>query len=417
MIVFKFGGASIKNAKAVKNLAGIVKNYLEEQLIIVVSAMGKTTNALEQIVDLYVENQDWQFALKKLSDYHFQIIKKLFPGNHHAVYTETDDLFDKLKALLQQEPSLHYNFEYDKIVAFGELFSTKIVSHFLQHQKIPVKWIDSAKCLKTDNQFCEANIIWNLSQKLLKQQLNFQENKYFITQGFTAATTNNLRTTLGREGSDYTASVLANIFDAEKVIIWKDVAGIYTADPKYFSRPEKLSMISYQEAVELAYFGAKIIHPKTIKPLQNKRIPLYIRSFIQPAGTGTVICEIAHKLELSPVYIFKQNQMLISISSKDFSFIVEENLSKIFGLFATHHVKINLMQHSALSFSVSVDNETTKILPLIALLRQDFKVKYNQKLILITIRYYTQEAIKKILKGRKILVQQKSRRTARFVVE
>jgi aspartate kinase len=440
MLVFKFGGASIKNAEAVKQVGKIVRQY-SDSIIIVISAMAKNTNALEKLAATYFNSQhnsknkheglgnstdgfDSVYQQYKLiKEFHFNIVNDLFSNSNHAIFIELTKLFDRLLTRLKTEPSLNFNFEYDQIVSFGEIVSTKIISAYLNETSLQNKWIDIRKSLKTDNVYREAGVNWKLSEKLMKKVFLFNKQNLYITQGFIGSTINNMTTTLGREGSDFTASAIAYIMDAEKVITWKDVPGIFSADPAVYKNPEKLEEISYKEAIELSFFGAKVIHPKTIKPLQNKKIPLYVKSFISPKESGTIIngSKNTNRGVLSkkqiPIYIFKKNQRLISISPYDFSFIVEENLSRIFKLFAKYRTKINLMQNSAISFSVCIDDDENKLLPLIDELQQKFKVLYNNNLELITIQSYTEKAIKQITEGRTILVQQKSRHTARFVMK
>ncbi|RLD57666.1 MAG: aspartate kinase, partial [Bacteroidetes bacterium] len=364
MIIFKFGGASVKDADAVRQLSNIVKSNSGKKLIVVVSAMGKITNALERLINSYYNQlPDIDDIFNEIKQFHFDIVNDLFNDNINKEFSIDDfkqtvnDVFIKLNRKINKNPSSDYDFEYDQIICFGEIISTKIVSAYLNFININNKWIDVRDCLKTDNNFREAKVDWEKSSPLVLKNFSFNEsNNIYLTQGFIASSINGYSSSLGREGSDFTASILAYILNAKSISVWKDVPGFLNADPKWFDKTEKLDEISYQEAIELAFYGAKIIHPKTIKPIQNKSIPLYVRSFLNPEDEGTVIRSIKHKLDLVPVYIRKQNQVLLSISPLDFSFIIEENISKIFALFAKYKIKVNLIQNSAISLSVCISN-------------------------------------------------------------
>ncbi len=417
MKVFKFGGTSVRSADAIINLAKIIENH-KEKLVIVISAMGKTTNNLEKIaMNYFWKSPDILEQLKPIKSFHFNILDDLFTNKDHQIYEEIEDWFRELERKLKKQPSLDFDYEYDQIVSFGELISTTIVSYYFNEIGLNNRWVDIRDCLKTGNEFRDAVIDWELSKDMAYKTFNEPNDSLFITQGFIGSTINNITTTLGREGSDFTAAVLTYIMEAEQIIIWKDVEGIYNADPEYFNEYEKLKTISYQEAIELAYFGAKVIHPKTIKPLQNKGIPLYVKSFLNPGADGTVIQTVKDNIKLPPVYIIKQNQILISISPKDFSFIAEENLSKIFALFAKYRIKINISENSAISFSVCVDWDESRTPGILKNLQQDYKIKYNTDLTLITIRHYNDEAIRKMTTGKEILLEQRSRNTMRIIVK
>lgn len=422
MIIYKFGGASVESAEAVKNLAKRISEC-PEKVVIVVSAMGKNTNALEGLLAAYFENKisEMQEIYESIKAFHLQIVNELFPKPQHPFHAHFAHYMDALKQRLKQEPSLEYDFEYDQIISFGELFSTLIVSTFLNRQNLDNEWIDVRKCLRTDTTYREAGIDWDLSDQLVKKVFTFENCKRYVTQGFIASTSTNITTTLGREGSDFTAAALAYFLNAEKVVIWKDVAGIYNADPKWHPAPKLIKRLSYHETIELAYFGAKVIHSKTIKPLQNKRIPLFVRSFSNPGEGGSLIKDFSQddlmQQEKIPVFIKKPNQILISISPEDFSFIAEKNLSKIFGIFANYNLKINMMQNSAISFSVSVDNRRNRVMPLLKELKQHFKILYNENLTLITIRNYTDAAITEMVAEHPVLLEQKSRTTAQFIIK
>lgn len=430
MKVFKFGGASVKDAKAVKDVAAILKQYTNENIVVVVSAMGKVTNALERLTDAYfyssenkTENKkDAATILNEIKKYHFDIIEQLFPDKNHPIYNEINNAFVELDWAIEDEPTHSYNHEYDQIVSIGEIVSTKIVNAYLNEVGIKSKWLDVRDFIQTDNTFREGKVDWELTQQLVDKHFAPLSNwrgagaEVLITQGFIGGTSENFTTTLGREGSDYTATIIAYTTNAESVTIWKDVAGVLNADPKWFDKTIKIEQLSYQDAIELAYYGATIIHPKTIKPLQNKKIPLYVKSFLNAKETGTVINETQSALPI-PCFIFKIEQVLISISSKDFSFIVEENLSAIFKLFAEKQVKINMMQNSAISFSVCVDNDSRKMPDLIKSLQKEYRVLYNENLELITIRYYDQATIERATLKKKILLEIKSRYTVQLVVK
>ncbi len=421
MKIFKFGGASVKDAEGVKNVAGIINRFPNENIIVVVSAMGKVTNALERLVNAYYfKKEDANLVLDEIKKYNLDIIHQLFTDSNHEVYDEINNTFVELHWAIEEEPTTNFNYEYDKIVCMGEIISTKIVNAYLAMAGIPSEWRDVRDFVQTDNTYREGKVNWELTQRLVDKSLipcfAGRKHRIVVTQGFIGGTSENYTTTLGREGSDYTAAILAFTTNAESVTIWKDVPGVLNADPKYFENTQKLEHISYQDAIELAYYGVSVIHPKTIKPIQNKSIPLYVKSFIHPEDAGTVISSAQSPLPV-PCFIIKFNQVLISISPKDFSFIAEDNFSDIFNLFAKEQVKINVMQNSAISFSVSVDNDERKIPELIKLLQKDFRVLYNEQLELITIRYYDQTTIDKLTENKNILLEVRSRHTVQLVVK
>lgn len=415
MKVFKFGGASVSSADAVRNSINIL-NLNPGHKVLVISAMGKTTNALEIVARRYF-NQDpevWTIY-QEVKAYHDGIIAELW--GEETVLPEVEKLFTQLSNRIKGERSLNFDYEYDQIVAFGELISTQIISLYFNNVGIKNRWTDVRNCLKTDDQFREANINWELSVRLAKRMFTFESDGLYITQGFIGGTLTNQTTTLGREGSDYTAAILANLLDAEEVSIWKNVPGILNADPDFFPNTQKLDELSYKEAIELSYSGAKVIHPKTIKPLQNKNIPLLVKSFLEPEKPGTIIHAVEHPLELVPVVIMKKNMALITLTPNDFSFISINSVSDVFSLFAKYRLRVGLIQQSALDFSLAFDEPEQGIENLIAVLQQKFEVKYNTGLDLVTIRYYTPESIAQITNGRKVYVEQKSRRTARMLLK
>jgi aspartate kinase len=420
MKVFKFGGASVKDADAVKNAAAILQKFSNEKIMVVVSAMGKTTNALEKVVNAYFYNEgDAHQLLNDVKDYHFKIMKELFPEETDKVFSDVNNFFTEVEWTLDEKSNRGYGFAYDQVVSAGELVSTKIISAYLNKSGIKNRWLDVRDCVRTDDTWREGKVEWEITQQRISEivpSLFSKENNIVITQGFIGNTSENFTTTLGREGSDYTAAIMAHCMDAECVMIWKDVPGVLNADPKFFKEAQKLEKISYHDAIELAYYGASVIHPKTIKPLENKNITLYVKSFLNPDSSGTSIDRDSLTKPLIPSFIFKTNQVLVSISAKDFSFIAEENLSTIFGIFAKHGVKINLMQNSAISFSVCMDNDPFKIPPLIDELKSHFKILYNEDLELYTIRHYFPSTIETLSAGKEILLEQRSRLTAQLVM-
>lgn len=421
MKVFKFGGASVKDSAAVKNVAQILSLYDKQKLIIVVSAMGKTTNKLEEIVDALKNNDKKSYfgLIADLKDFHYLLLGELFQEKHFKVYNLIDSAFEKLEQKFDEGFSDNYSFEYDQIVSVGELLSSNILTSFLTENGFTVKWMDARKIIRTDNNYQEGNVDWKKTEELVQSKVlqEFEKNDILLTQGFIGHTPEGFTTTLGREGSDYTAGILAYCSNAESVTIWKDVPGMLNADPKYFDETIKLNEISFKEAIELAYYGATVIHPKTIKPLQNKEIQLNVKSFIHPEKEGTIIQSSTKNDHLVPSYIFKVNQILISLTPKDFSFIVEENLSEIFRLLAIANAKIHIMQNSALSFHFLLDEKKTNIDLFFKLFGEKYLLKYNENLELVTIRHYNQETIEKVISGKEILLQQKTRQTARIVMK
>ncbi len=418
MKIFKFGGASVKDATALKNMAAIVKRFEGEELVIVVSAMAKTTNALERLTDaFFYKKENPQSVLEEIKNFHLGILGELFPTASHPIYALIENDFVELLWAIEDEPSYEYNHEYDQIVCMGEIISTRIVAAYLNEVGIHCEWMDSRGIIQTDNTYREGNVDFDLTLQLAQQELlpAIKKNKIVVTQGFLGGTSENFTTTLGREGSDYTAAILAYSLGAESVTIWKDVPGVLNADPKWFNNTQLIEELTYQDAIELAYYGATVIHPKTIKPLQNKTIPLYVKSFVNPEAQGTAIRDIKKHLPI-PSFIFKVNQLLITISPRDFSFIAEDNLSKIFALFYQYGVKTHAMQLSAISFSVCADMDEKKIPQLVTELQKEYKVLYNDNVELVTIRYYDQSTIDRVCIDKQVLLEQKSRYTVQLVV-
>ena len=417
MIVFKFGGASVKDSKGVRNLLKIVKSY-SDNLIVVVSALGKSTNALEKILDLsYTNSEECKHQLDALKEYHLGILLELFENKGHFIYKEINRLFEELNTALFKSNIKDYNCKYDQVVPYGELLSTKILSSFLNELNVKNEWVDVRRIISTDNRYREAKVDYAKTSKNAEQYFSFKKTTIYLTQGFIGADDNGLTTTLGREGSDFTAAIIANVMNAERVVVWKDVDGVLNADPKFATESLKLHKLSYQETVEMAYFGAKVIHPKTLKPLHNKNIPLHVRSFINTKDEGTVIdCFKEYDQDL-PIFIVKENQVLISLFPKDLSFIIEDALSRIFKYISEQRIKVNLIQNSAISISFCIDNYNCDLKKLINHLNEDFKVLYNDQLELLTIRHYTSDAIDKVTYGREVYIEQRSRHTAHFVIK
>ena len=421
MKVFKFGGASVKDTAAVKNVSQILALFNGQKITVVVSAMGKTTNSLELIVDALWNREEARYneLIDERLQFHLGILNGLFSEKHFSIYKKVEDIFEVLKQKYHLPISENYDFEYDQIVSLGEVLSSLIVTAFLKEEGHLVDWADSRKLIRTNNLYREGNVEWAKTEELIHTRFEplFKNSNIIITQGFLGHTSEGFTTTLGREGSDYTAGIFAYCSNAESVTIWKDVPGMLNADPKWFDNTVKLDSISFKEAIELSYYGATVIHPKTIKPLQNKGIPLYVKSFIDPNADGTVIQESMDNDHLIPSFIFKMNQILLSITPKDFSFIVEENLSDIFHRLATINAKINLMQNSALSFSIALDKDKIDVQKLLNLFQDSFNVKYNENLELVTIRHFDQATIDRVTEGKEIVVEQKTKQTVRFLMK
>ena len=415
MKVFKFGGASVKDAAGIKNLTGIVSKE-SDNLIIVVSAFGKTTNGLEQVLKSWLSGDDkYLTLLEENYGLHNAIMENLF-GAENPVKNALDESFTGLKAYLSKSERPEYDNAYDQVVSFGEVWSTIIVAGFLNKSGIIAKWVDIRKNLVTDDRFRDANVLWNESTSNIKASFNFRNEHLYVTQGFIGGTLKGQTTTLGREGSDYTAAILGNILDAEKVVVWKDVPGLLNADPKWLADAQKLDEVSYKEAVEMTFSGAKVIHPKTIKPLHNKNIPLHVKSFLLPEEEGTIIKSDATLRKVLPVFIRKEDQILISILPKDFSFVMGENLSRVFNFFSLHGIKVNVVEASAVSIDVCVDDERSKVNALLDELKADYTAVYNENVEILSVRHHTPAAIDRIIKDRDVLLEQRTRTTVRYIV-
>jgi aspartate kinase len=412
MKVFKFGGASVKDAAAVKNLAKIVRIY-NEPLVIIVSAMGKTTNAMEELLHHYFKQDGIMMdSFKKVRSFHNSIVSELFPINSD-VFQKLEEVYNTLEEKLNEEPTMTYNFEYDQIVSLGEILSTIIVASYLNENGIACQWLDIRKILKTNDLYREAKVDFKESENLVQGNIN--ENKTYVTQGFIASNTNNITTTLGREGSDYSAALLGFFLNAESVTVWKDVPGVLNADPKWFDNTEKIEEVSYTDAIELAFYGVGVIHPRTIQPLKRKSIPLKVKSFLDPEESGTVIGNFDYQ-KLIPCFIFKMDQVLIDIYPPDLSFIAEENLQNIFKIFASNNLRVNLMQNTAVRFRICVNNDALLISKVVNELSAKFDVITTECLELITIRYYDEKTIERVMVNKEMILEQRSIDTIQLLV-
>ncbi|GAA4269022.1 aspartate kinase [Hyunsoonleella aestuarii] len=416
MQVFKFGGASIKDAEGVKNLASVLHKVGYNNTLVVVSAMGKTTNALELVIKNYFDKtSELQSSLQDVIKYHNAVLIDLFDNENHPIFQKISLLFKELKGFLNTNKSPDYNFVYDQVIGFGELISTAIISEYLNGIELKNSWIDVREYIKTDNYYRSAHVDWEKTQKLIKS--NFKRSVLNITQGFLGSDSNNFTTTLGREGSDYTAAIFAYCLNANRVTIWKDVPGVLNADPRYFENAKLLNKISYREAIELAFYGASVIHPKTLQPLQRKEIPLFVKSFLNPENTGTRIGKEVMLDPMIPCFIVKKNQVLIKLSSLDFSYIVEENISEIFNLLHLYKMKVDVIQNSAISFSVCVDNIYNNLEKLLHHLKAKFKVLCHKNVSLYTIRHYNDKAISQIEADKTVLLKQLTQETVQVVTK
>jgi aspartate kinase len=416
MRVFKFGGASVKDADGIKNVYDVLQKAGYEDVLLVVSAMGKTTNALEVVIKNYFDKSaELNASVQEIKKYHNQILLDLFEDDKAEVFTAVNILFSDLEYFLTHNKSPNYNFVYDQIVSYGELISTTILSHFMSFMGIKTQWLDVRNFIKTDSNYRDAEVDWELTQTTIAK--NVKRKILNITQGFLGSDENNFTTTLGREGSDYTAAIFAYCLNAENVTIWKDVPGVMNADPRYFENASLLNQISYREAIELAFYGATVIHPKTLQPLQKKEIPLYVKSFINPLLAGTSVAKGDDLEPYLPCFIVKRNQLLISLSSIDFSFIMEENISEIFALFHQFKLRVNLIQNSAISFSVCVEDKFENFKDLNALLSKKFKVDFVENVTLYTIRHFDEKAAQAVEENKTVLLKQVSRETMQIVTK
>lgn len=416
MKVFKFGGASVKDAEGIKNVFDLLNKVGAEEVLLVISAMGKTTNALEVVIKNYFEKSSaFHASLQEVRKYHNQILLDLFEDEDHEVFFTVNSHLADLEYFLRSNKSPNYNFVYDQVISYGEIVSTTIVSYYLNEKGLKNNWIDVRNFIKTDTNYRDANVDWEQTQKLISKGI--KKKTLNITQGFIGSDANNFTTTLGREGSDYTAAIFAYCLSAESVTIWKDVPGVMNADPRYFENAILLNQISYKEAIELAFYGASVIHPKTLQPLQRKEIPLYVKSFINPLLPGTSVSKGEDLEPKTSCFIVKKNQLLLSLSSIDFSFIMEENISEIFSLFHQYKMKVSLIQNSAISFSVCMEDKFENFNELKAILAKKFKVSYNENVSLYTIRHFTKDAAEMVEKDKVVLLKQISRETMQVVTK
>ncbi|WP_394759945.1 aspartate kinase [Flavobacterium sp.] len=416
MRIFKFGGASVKDADGIKNVFDVLQKVGYEEVLLVVSAMGKTTNALELVIKNYFEKSpDLNASVQEVKKYHNQILLDLFEDEESEVFLDVNDHFADLEYFLRSNKSPNYNFVYDQIVSFGEIISSTILSHYMNFRNINTEWLDVRLYIKTDNTYRDAEVNWETTQKNISKIA--RKKSLFITQGFIGADENGFTTTLGREGSDYTAAIFAYCLNAESVTIWKDVPGVMNADPRYFENATLLNQISYREAIELAFYGASVIHPKTLQPLQKKEIPLYVKSFINPMLAGTSVSKGEDLVPKLPCFIVKKNQLLVSLSSIDFSFIMEENISEIFSLLHQHKIKVSLIQNSAISFSVCLEDKFGNFNELKKTLSKKFKLSYNENVSLYTIRHFDEKAFQMVEKNKTVLLKQMSRETMQIVTK
>ncbi|MCK0155666.1 aspartate kinase [Cellulophaga sp. F20128] len=416
MRIFKFGGASIKDAAGVKNVVSVLQQVGYDNTLVVASAMGKTTNAMESIVNAYLNDKSsLPAAVQEIIDFHNAIVKELFPNKQHIVYTKVKTLFDEVQGFLVWNKSPKKGFVYDQVVGYGELLATTILSEYLNEVGIQSNWLDVRNFIKTNDNYRDATVNWDKTQERISAGIN--KNKLNITQGFLGSDDNNFTTTLGREGSDYSAAILAYCLNATEVTIWKDVPGVLNADPRYFEDAELLNKISYREAIELAFYGASVIHPKTLQPLQRKEIPLHVKSFLNPLNPGTTVGKGVGIEPLVPCFIVKKDQVLMKLSSLDFSFIVEDSISELFKLLHDHKMKVDLIQNSAISFSLCIDNKFDRLQDLLNILKGKFKVVHQEGVSLYTIRHFSSDAITSIQKGKEILLEQRTKETVQLVVK
>ena len=414
MRIFKFGGASVKDASGIKNVFNVLQKVGYQEVLVVVSAMGKTTNALEIVVKNYFEKSNQlNESVQEVKKYHNQILLDLFQDDKNEVFTVVNNHFTDLDYFLSHNKSPNYDFAYDQIVSYGEIISSTILNSYMNYSNLESEWLDVRNFIKTDTNYRDASVNWETTQKNISKIV--KKKSLFITQGFLGSDENGFTTTLGREGSDYTAAIFAYCVNAENVTIWKDVPGVMNADPRYFENATLLNQISYREAIELAFYGASVIHPKTLQPLQKKEIPLYVKSFLNPILPGTSVSKGEDLEPKLPCFIVKKEQLLLSVSSIDFSFIMEENISEIFQLFHLYKMKVSLIQNSAISFSVCLEDKFGHFETLKKILAKKFKVTFNLNVSLYTIRHFDQKSSDLVEKNKTVLLKQLSRETMQIV--
>ena len=416
MKVYKFGGASIKDYKSVKRLTRIIRKHNHDEMILIVSAMGKTTNSMEDFVLSYTKSfKNLKNKLELIKSFHKDIVKDLFTKNRQSVLKIIDSVFNEIDKFLKLNKENDYNFIYDQLVSYGEILSSIIISEYLNSVGLKSKWVDARSCIKTDQYYRDANVDFEKTSKSIKRKI--KGKGLFISQGFIGSNKKSFTTTLGREGSDYSAAIFAHALNAESVTIWKDVRGVLNADPRYFNKTKLLNKISYEEAIELAFYGASVIHPKTLQPLKKKKIPLYVKSFLSPSREGTVISKKDHRVKNIPSHIVKWNRVLLKISSKDFSFIVEKKISLIFSMLSKYKIKVELIQNSAISFSVVLNNKYGGLDKLLDELKETFKVSVDKDVSLFTIRHFNRYSLKHIKKlNQNILLEQRTYETLQLVL-
>ncbi|MCW5519020.1 aspartate kinase [Aureitalea sp. L0-47] len=417
MKVYKFGGASVKDAEGVRNLKRVLETTGEKDLLIVVSAMGKMTNHLELVVNAYLNKTgELPLLLVEFRNYHQTIMEGLFPNSSHPVFSKVKNLCDTLENFLETNRSTKHSFVYDQVVCFGELVSTTIISQFLNDNGFSNNWLDVRTCIITDASFRDASVNWEETQKRIASAVN--KKGITVTQGFLGSDSeNNFTTTLGREGSDYTGAIFTYCLNADSLTIWKDVPGVLNADPRYFNNPKLLHNISYKEAIELAFYGASVIHPKTLQPMQRKEIPLFVKSFMNPDQAGTCVGKGVTLNPETSCFILKRNQVLISLSSLDFSFMMEDNISDVFRWLHKFKMKVELIQNSAISFSVCVDNKFDRLEELLVKLRERFRVEWHEGVTLYTVRHSSREEIDAFLKNKEVLLRQEGGDTVQVIVK
>ncbi len=416
MKVYKFGGASIKDYKSIKRLAKIIRNDSYDEMVLIVSAMGKTTNSMEDLVLSYTKSfKNLKTKFEFIKTFHKEIIKDLFEKNYQSVLKIVESVFDEIGKFLKFNKENDYNFIYDQLVSYGEILSSIIISNYLNSIGLKSKWVDARSCIVTDEYYRDANVDFEKTSKSIKRKI--KGRGLYISQGFIGSNKKSFTTTLGREGSDYSAAIFAYALNAKSVTIWKDVRGVLNADPRYFNKTKLLNKISYEEAIELAFYGASVIHPKTLQPLKKKKIPLFVKSFLTPSRAGTLISKQDPKIKNIPSHIVKWNRVLLKISSKDFSFIVEKKISLIFSMLSKYKMKVELIQNSAISFSVVLNNKYEGLYILLDELRETFKVSVDKEVSLFTIRHFNRNSLKHIKKlNQSILLEQRSYKTLQLVL-
>ncbi|MEJ8598978.1 aspartate kinase [Riemerella anatipestifer] len=411
MKIFKFGGASVKDSESVKNVAFVLESQGFKECLLVVSAMGKTTNALEKVVEVYFQKGNYNEEIQKIKTSHIEIASGLFDKNH-PVFDEISLFFDDVQAFLRRNKSPNYNFVYDQVVSCGEMISSKILSEYLNSRNFSNEWIDARDFIKTNDTYREGVVDWTETEANISQ---LNKEKCYVTQGFIGSDANNFTVTLGREGSDYSAAIFAYCLNANAMTIWKDVPGVMTGDPRKFKDVKLLSNISYEEAIEMAYYGASVIHPKTLQPLKQKNIPFFVKSFVEPQKAGTKV-GISDENQREESFILKENQNLIKISTRDFSFIAEDHISFIFNLLSQLKIKVSLMQNSAISLALCLEDKFGKLDELNEALQANFKTEVSKNVSLFTIRNANMNKLDRLYEGKNILLEQIAKNTVQIVI-